>query len=977
MKRTESMELLKTTGDLEIRRLKQRVQEQEALLTEKQARVEQLEGEVETQNKTIDDLNFQKSQLEHDVTQYCTKLEIALKDKMATEQELKRAKLQIEQTEATWSLTQKKLEDLLKKETDGQVKTTERHQRIISVEEEEDGFTAEEEFHNQLQAKNSLSVGLNGQSTKDSQLESSLAHMQDVLQQKQEELVIVQKKVEMAEEKAQSYKKLLDDSNNRLKKLQMDMDSERMQFRQKSDDLLQETINTKKSMSELQEEIRSLQRAKSSLEQSAFFQSTEVDGLKEQLKFTQGELQKKSSSEQENSYKVNNLEEEVTSKQAIIDQLKYKCNELTRMNVSSDSEIRSLQIQMESLEKERSLSEQKIRSLKSDLENWKQQLQTSNEENATTKRSEQSLKLKCKNLEGELQKSDLVATQLQRKNDELKKMNLELEQNLKNVRAKLDQVSMEIESKDQQIKILKSQVEGAKSQVRIIEDELNKRSHTTHELQLKLQDYSDDAKKISELQQKIKSLNSNIVNYEHEIASLKSEVSSLLLEKNAANQKVHLQKAEINDLNEMLKNKNAELQKQSNESQKLLGKVNMLEDELFSHKNSLKGLCNNSEKGAEKLKKEILTLQNDKIVADRNAESLNIKLSELSFSLQRSKDELARETQERKSKEFKIQQLETELQKTTLAVKELTSCSENSRSNLQHENIILKKEKSEMLEKNTLFGSEVKTLKEKLQRAQADTEQKQRENAALQLKSQQMEQQLDKCKIMLEELKSKLELQKEAYEKQLWLMQTEMEKKLTLLQSEITREGKPSSGAELSLMQNKYFKQDVHLTKTVHQTTVESKQVDQELQMKQEKLQEEKAKLAQDLSKAKSEIAQLENEKLQLGSKMTALQSFCNQQTIEIKKFEKIVADNEHKLTIKENEVRVLREQIEFYAREVRSLQEALSSVNVEGLKGYQNVTNTKAEAMNSGVVTTKKTAPVNIATKSIVEDETLKIKKV
>uniref|UniRef100_A0A3B3B5L0 Uncharacterized protein n=1 Tax=Oryzias melastigma TaxID=30732 RepID=A0A3B3B5L0_ORYME len=57
-----------------------------------------------------------------------------------------------------------------------------------------------------------------------------------------------------------------------------------------------------------------------------------------------------------------------------------------------------------------------------------------------------------------------------------------------------------------------------------------------------------------------------------------------------------------------------------------------------------------------------------------------------------------------------------------------------------------------------------------------------------------MEQQLDKCKIMLEELKSKLELQKEAYEKQLWLMQTEMEKKLTLLQSEITREGKPSSG---------------------------------------------------------------------------------------------------------------------------------------------------------------------------------------
>uniref|UniRef100_A0A3B3H8G4 Uncharacterized protein n=1 Tax=Oryzias latipes TaxID=8090 RepID=A0A3B3H8G4_ORYLA len=83
----------------------------------------------------------------------------------------------------------------------------------------------------------------------------------------------------------------------------------------------------------------------------------------------------------------------------------------------------------------------------------------------------------------------------------------------------------------------------------------------------------------------------------------------------------------------MLKNKNAELQKQSNESQKLLNKVNMLEDELFSHKNSLKGLSSNSEKVAENLKKEIHTLQNDKKVAERKADSLNAKISELSSSL--------------------------------------------------------------------------------------------------------------------------------------------------------------------------------------------------------------------------------------------------------------------------------------------------------------------------------------------------------
>uniref|UniRef100_A0A3Q3MAL9 Uncharacterized protein n=1 Tax=Labrus bergylta TaxID=56723 RepID=A0A3Q3MAL9_9LABR len=150
----------------------------------------------------------------------------------------------------------------------------------------------------------------------------------------------------------------------------------------------------KKSIYELQEEIRSLQREKSSLEQSTFFQSTEVEGLKEQLKITQGELHKKSSVEQDNVFKINNLEEEVTSKQAVIDQLKSKCNELTRINVSSDSDVRGLQSQTESLEKERSFSEQKIKSLKSEIESWKQQLQAANDENNSMRRSDQASHLK-------------------------------------------------------------------------------------------------------------------------------------------------------------------------------------------------------------------------------------------------------------------------------------------------------------------------------------------------------------------------------------------------------------------------------------------------------------------------------------------------------------------------------------------------------------------------------------------------------
>lgn len=944
------------------------------MLVERQAQLERLEGDVETQQKTIDNLTFQKSQLEHDVHQYCTKLDIAVKDKAASEQELSHTKLLIEQAEAKWSLAQRKLEDLLKKTNDSQdfKKPNPKFQRKINVEE-----GTEDQLQSQVQAKeNDLAqqpLAFDSHSTVNSEPKSSATRqndsmMVDVRQQKLEELVLVQKRAEMAEDKAQSYKKLLDDSNNRLKNLQMDMESERNNIRQKSEDLQQEALNMKKSINEFQEEIRSLQRAKSSLEQNTFFQSTEVEGLKEQLKITQGELQKKGSMEQENIHKISNLEEEVVSKQQVIDQLKFKCNELTRINVSTDNNIRGLQIQTELLEKERSLSEQKIKSLKSEIESWKLQLQIAKKENNLIKTSEQASQIECKNLEAELKKSELVASQLQKKVDELKQINMEMEENLKNVRAKLDQVTIEIDSKDQQIKIFKSQAEGTKSQVRIIEEELNKKSQTFHELQMKLQDYSEEVREMNELQQKITTLNLNIANYEKEKTTLKLELKSVFAERNSANQKIHMRNAEIKHLNMLLKEKSAELQKQSAESQKHLNKVKALEEELFKHKHSIKGLTSSSEKMTESLKQEIYALQNDKKTTDRKVENLKIKLSEFSSSLQRTKDELQKEIKERKLRESKILQLETELQKNKATVKEVMSNSDKSQSNLQHETMILKREKAEALAKSISLGFEVRTLKEKLQHAQIEADQKQTENSVLQLKSQQMEEQLEKCKKMLEELKNKLELQKEGYERQLSLVQTEIEKKLTALQSEISNKSEKSShSAELEEMLNRYFNQDVKQTKTVSQTTVETKQqMDQQLQLqiKLDKLQQEKTKFGHDLSKAKSQIAELEEDKLRLSS------------------------DIEWKLTLKDNEAKSLREQIESYVKEVKSLQEKLVILRVrmktenQGINkqevtetSYHCVKDNEAASLNAQHTVMQKMVPSHESAKCHLEDEVLKMK--
>lgn len=933
------MELQRAAGEVEISQLKQRLQEQEALLVERQAQLEELEGEVETQQKTIDDLTFQRSQLEHDFHQYGTKLEIAMKDKDASEQELSHAKQLIEQSEARLSLAQRRVEELLKKINDDQDLKKQRPalQGKINVEE-----GTEEQLQTQVQAKEIVLAQMplvsHSRTTGSSEPGSSTVRenesmMAEALQQKVDELVLVQKKADMAEEKAQSYKKLLDDSNNRLKKLQMDMESERNSMRQKSEDLQQEAANMRRSVTQLQEEMRALNRAKSSLEQNTFFQSTEVEGLKEQLKITQGELHKKSSMEQDNNHKIGNLEEEVASKQAVIDQLKFKCNELTRINVSSEGDVRGLQIQTESLEKERSFSEQKIKSLKRELESWKQQLQAAREENSLMKTVEQASQHKCKSLEAELQKSELVASQLQKKVDELKQVNMEMEKNLKNVRAKLDQVTVESDSKDQQIKIFKSQAEGTKSQVRIIEEELNKKSQTYYELQMKLQDYSEEARNTTELEQKIKTLKSNIANYEKEIATLKSELQAVFAERNSANQKIHMQNAEINDLNMLLKTKNAELQKENAESQKHYSKVKALEDELFKYKTSMKGLSSSSERVTETLKQEMYALQSDKKATERKVENLNVKLSEFNISLQRTKDELLKETRDRKAKESKILQLENELEKSKAALKDVTSNSDRSRSNLQHENLILKREKAEALEKSISSGSEVRMLKEKLQRAQTEADQKQRENSVLQLTSQQMEEQLEKCKKMLEELKSKLELQKDGYERQLLLVQTEIEKRLIVLLSENSSEGEKSKhSAELAEMLNKNFRQDVRQNKTLYQTTVVSKQqTDQQLQLqiKLDKLQQERTQLGHDLTKARSQIVQLEEDKLRLTSAISALQSLRNEQPNESAMFKQLLSESEWKLTVKDSEAKSLRDQIESYVREVKTLQEKLLTLGV------------------------------------------------
>ncbi|XP_077351611.1 uncharacterized protein LOC144001284 [Festucalex cinctus] len=150
----------------------------------------------------------------------------------------------------------------------------------------------------------------------------------------------------------------------------------------------------------------------------------------------------------------------------------------------------------------------------------------------------------------------------------------------------------------------------------------------------------------------------------------------------------------------------------------------------------------------------------------------------------------------------------------------------------------------------------------------------QKENSLLRLRTQLMEEQVGKCKRMLEELKTKLELQRQGYERHLMLVQKEMEKKVMLAQSEITSEQdmsqKRSHDAKLEEMLTEYLKEEIQVLKSAPQNTSESKQ---QMESKIDKLEQEKHTHDQDLPKARLQILKLEEDKCTLYSKVNASQS--------------------------------------------------------------------------------------------------------
>lgn len=951
-------------------------------MSDRQQQLEILGRELEVHKTTIDEITVQKTKAETNAQQYRVDLENAVKAKAALEQELSQAQLLIQQAEVKRTSLEDGLQALKKniEESTNVRRSLEEHlkRRDSDVQDLErelktrEGAEAELLSHVRSMELDFTKSAAKGQKSESqvtvtkmqssSMLSSSLQKIQaeaEVLQQKVEELTVGKKKAEseiktvkselngmlmqknMSEEKAQRFKELLDDSNNRLMRLQMDMDADKNSVKQKLDEMRQETSELKKSVYVYQEQVKSLQRDKSSMEQRAIFHKTEVEGIKEQLKISQEKLLQKNSVEQDVMHKMRCLEDELATTQLEGNQLKYKLNETTRVNGSLENDVRNLKVCIESLQKDKSFAEQKIKTLKAETEMLMEHLRNAKEDLSLKVKAEKDSHLKHRSLEMELQKSGQEVTQLTKKVEELKKINMEMEHSLKSVQVEMDKVNIELGSKDQQISIFKTQAESTKCQVKIIEEELLKVTNTAHEFQVKLRGYNQEIMKTAELEQKNKILAANIATHEKEIKTLKSELNSVSNERNTVKQKVQDQKQEINELNISLKKSMGDLQRENGEVQKYSAKVKDLENELLNCKQAMKGITGNSEKITVNLRQDLLSVQREKQMADQNLLTLKRQFDDLSATLRKSKDELIKVTQEANSHSSKVKNLEEELQKSRGLIKDISSTRDKDMAAFKQEIAVLQKEKSTAYDKVQQLTSEMASL--------------QRDRNMVLEKNQHLGKEISQVKMQLAQVQGDLRKSQIQTSNAQTLELSQVKQEIVVLQKENSLahakiQQMTSEMAALEVDKNTLLEKNKNLSKEISQVKIQLEQAQGDI--KKSQIQASNAQTLE-LSQVKQDILVLQKERT---SALEKLQQMTSEMAA-LKVDRNLLLEKNQQLSLEVSQVKMklehAQENIEKSQKETsidQTLSLEISQLKMQLQRAQDNVTTKQKEVSDAQV---------------------------
>lgn len=676
----------KLTGKIsELEKMVAELKKQKSRVEEELPKVkEAAENELRKQQRNVEDIALQKIRAESEAKQYRRELEAIVREKEAAERELERVRKLTLEAEAKRAAVE---ENLLSFQNQLEENTFTR--RTL-----EDHLKRKDSSLNDLeQQKNKLMEELKRKRDNEEELLKLIKHMEkDLTFQKQ-----------IAEDRLKEKQKIELEARRRIADIQLSCREKPLpacvvaqptsyrgvaglqeeQDRQKTEELKQQvdelTVANRKAekdMRELKYELNALQLEKTSSEEKARLLKEKLEETNNTLRCLKLELERKDQVEEGYSQQLRELGRQLNQTTDKAEEVMKEANDLRKIKHNYEVELESLQQEKGKLQREvdritktHAIAERNIQHLNSQVNSFQAEKESSNERIRFCQRKSEHLKEqfekshaqllqnikaekenndKIQKLNEELKKSNDCAEMLKQKVDELTRQNNETKLMMQRIQTESANVVLEKQAIQQRCEALKIQADGFKDQLRNTNEHLHKQTKTEQDFHRKIKCLEEDLAKsqnlVSEFKQKCDQQNIIIQNTEKEVRNLSAELNASKEEKRLGEQRVQLQQAQVQELNNKLKKVQDELYLKTIEEQMTHRKMVLFQEESDKFKRS-----------AEEFRKKMEKLMDSKVITENDISGIKLDF----VSLQR---ENCRAQENAKLCETNIRELERQLQ---------------------------------------------------------------------------------------------------------------------------------------------------------------------------------------------------------------------------------------------------------------------------------------------------------------------------
>ncbi|XP_037699172.1 dystonin isoform X21 [Choloepus didactylus] len=731
------MENSKLTGKIsELEKMVAELKKQKSRVEEELPKVkEAAENELRRQQRNVEDIALQKIRAESEAKQYRRELETIVREKEAAERELERVRQLTLEAEAKRAAVE---ENLLNFRNQLEENTFTRRTLEDHLKRKDSSLSDLE------QQKNKLTEELRRKKNNEEELLKRIKQMEkDLAFQKQ-----------VAEKQLKEKQKIELEARRKITELQYSCRENTLptcavtqadkqkaeELKQQVDELTVANRKAEKDMRELKYELNTLQLEKTSSEEKARLLKEKLDETNNTLKCLKLELESKGQVERDYSQQLRELGRQLNQTKNKAEEVMQEANDLkkikhnyqveleslhqekgklqrevdriTRTQALTERNIQHLNSQVNSFQDEKEFSKERQRLCQRKSDHLKEQFEKSHEQLLQNIKAEKENNDKIQKLNEELEKSNECAEMLKQRVDELTRQNNETKLMMQRIQTESENVVLEKRAIQQRCEALKIQADGFKEQLRNTNEHLHKQTKTEQDFHRKIKCLEEDLAKsqnlVSEFKQKCDRQNIIILNTEKEVRNLNAELNASKEEKRLGEQKVQLQEAQVQELNNRLKKVQDELYLKTIEEQMTHRKTVLFQEESDKFKHSAEEFRKKIEKLMDTkvvtendisgIKLDFVSLQRENCRAQENAKLCEIHIRELEKQLQQYREQLQRGQNVEANQYQKCRKLEDELVAQKLEVETMKQKMDQQIKEHEHQLILLQ---SEIQRKNT------------------------------------------------------------------------------------------------------------------------------------------------------------------------------------------------------------------------------------------------------------------------------------